>query len=80
MLEIKKSIDNLKSPEMRETYKDIGIHLYLMGRWTLAAVIHPIATFRAAMLIGDQETIKRNAEAALRLPKLHLPRGRQRLS
>lgn len=70
-------VDTARSPETRATNKMLNQHLYVMGRWTLGAILHPVATFQAVMLIGDQDRINRNIERALSLPRL--PIGRKRL-
>ena len=75
----KEVVDTARSEETKKTYKMAGLGLYMMSRWVLGSVLHPIATFKATMLIGDEETIKRNVERALRLPKFPFPKGRQRL-
>ncbi len=70
-------VNTARSSDMQRSYREVGQHLYGVSRWVLASVLHPVATFQAVMLIGDQERINRNVERALSLPKL--PIGRQRL-
>ena len=44
--------------------KEMGTHLSLVGRWGIALMLHPVATTRLALMIGDRQTQQRDAFAA----------------
>ncbi len=71
------NVEHAKSPEMERTWTAISVGMYEMSRWTLAAILHPVATFKAVSLVGNQEQIDQNVERALSLPSF--PIGHERL-
>ena len=72
---VKGVIKELRSDEFRM----MGRELMLRGRWTLAFILHPVATTRVVFMIGDNESLERDTQTMRSLPKLlKFPIGGQR--
>lgn len=52
---VKGVIQEATSADSRRLYREMGSYLYVISRWGLAAVLHPVSTYKAVMLIGDQQ-------------------------
>ncbi len=71
-----RSFGNVESYRNIDHLRAMGERLYIMGRLTLATVLHPVATVRAVLLVGDRARIERDIRIVSILPKI--PKGRNR--